>query len=70
MYNWNNSAWAKVKELRFVYDSNNLIAEYKVAGSNESLLRSYLWGEDVSGSLSGAGGVGGLLMVKDNSGNY
>ena len=70
VYNWNNSAWAKVKELRFVYDYNNLIAEYKVAGSNESLLRSYLWGEDISGSLNGAGGVGGLLMVKDNSGNY
>ncbi len=31
---------------------------------------TYLWGEDVSGSMQGAGGVGGLLAVTDSSGTY
>src|SRR5574344_728805 len=30
---------------------------------NKSLVRSYTWGLDASGSMQGAGGVGGLLMV-------
>lgn len=49
-----------IDERRFVYDGWNLIAEYN--GSN-ILLRSYAWGLDMSGSLQGAGGVGGLLLV-------
>src|SRR5262249_5271820 len=28
--------------------------------------RSYLWGSDLSGSMQGAGGVGGLLAVTDS----
>jgi RHS repeat-associated protein len=31
--------------------------------SNLNLLRSYVWGLDLSGSMQGAGGVGGLLQV-------
>ena len=31
--------------------------------TNNALVRSYVWGLDLSGSLSGAGGVGGLLWV-------
>ncbi|OGV33631.1 MAG: hypothetical protein A2020_11095 [Lentisphaerae bacterium GWF2_45_14] len=49
-------------ELKFIYDGWNLVAEYD--GSN-TLLNSYLWGEDLSGSLQGAGGVGGLLAVNN-----
>jgi RHS repeat-associated protein len=40
-------------------DSYDLIGD--VAGG--SLVRSYMWGNDMSGSQQGAGGVGGLLEV-------
>jgi RHS repeat-associated protein len=49
---------------KFVYDGWNLIAE--LDGSN-ALVRSYLWGTDLSGSPQGAGGVGGLLAVHNVS---
>jgi RHS repeat-associated protein len=45
---------------RFVYDGWNSLAEMAPTGS---LIRSYLWGNDLSGSPQGAGGVGGLLQV-------
>ena len=33
--------------------------------TNNNVVQSYLWGLDLSGSLQGAGGVGGLLEVND-----
>jgi YD repeat-containing protein len=33
-----------------------------------SLKNSYLWGPDLSGSMQGAGGVGGLLSVSEENG--
>jgi RHS repeat-associated protein len=47
---------------RFVYDGWNLIA---VLNPQLALVRSFVWGLDLSGSLQGAGGVGGLLEVND-----
>jgi len=44
----------------FLYDGWNLIAE---VSPNNSAIRSYVWGSDLSGSPQGAGGVGGLLEV-------
>jgi RHS repeat-associated protein len=62
--NWTGSGWLLVKQTAFVYDGWNLIAEYLVLGtSNLSLLRTYTWGLDLSGSLQDAGGVGGLLQI-------
>jgi len=46
----------------FVYDGWNLLA---ILNSNSSLLTSFTWGLDLSGSDQGAGGVGGLLAVHD-----
>ena len=45
---------------KFLYDGWNLVAELK---SDNSRLRTYVWGNDLSGSMQGAGGVGGLLLV-------
>ena len=45
---------------KFLYDGWNLIAE---TGPNNSPIRSYVWGTDLSGSAQDAGGVGGLLEV-------
>ena len=59
---WNNSngSGTPVTDLKCVYDGWNLIA---ILRSDSSLLNSFLWGLDLSGSLQGAGGVGGLLKV-------
>jgi RHS repeat-associated protein len=45
---------------RFLYDGWNLIATLT---PNSQLQSAYMWGNDLSGSLQGAGGVGGLLEV-------
>jgi RHS repeat-associated protein len=47
---------------KFVYDGWNLVAELD---SSNQLLRSYVWGQDVNGSLQGAGGIGGLLLINE-----
>ncbi len=61
--------WRLVKDLRFVYDGWNMIAELDhsfatgpgLTGSRVN--RTFLWGEDLSGTMTGAGGVGGLLST-------
>ncbi len=56
----------------YLYDGWNLAAEYSVANTQPSTLnhqRSYTWGLDLSGTLQGAGGVGGLLAIHEQSGN-
>ena len=45
---------------KFVYDGWNLIAELNA--TNNALINSYMWGLDVSGTMGGAGGVGGLIL--------
>lgn len=47
----------------FVYDGFNCIADYSIQNSTFNIQHSYLWGMDFSGTLQGAGGVGGLLAV-------
>ncbi|MBP7431007.1 MAG: RHS repeat-associated core domain-containing protein [Candidatus Hydrogenedentes bacterium] len=42
----------------YVYDGWNLIAE-----TDGTTAKRYVWGLDLSGSLQGAGGIGGLLSV-------
>src|SRR5271157_750072 len=44
----------------YAYDGWNLIGEL---APNGSLIRGYVWGTDLSGSMQGAGGVGGLIEV-------
>jgi RHS repeat-associated protein len=47
----------------FLYDGWNMIAEIDTTTSAR-LIRSYEWGLDVSGTMDGAGGVGGLLVER------
>jgi RHS repeat-associated protein len=59
----------------YLYDGWNIVAEYTNNGVEPlALTRTYTWGTDLSGSLQGAGGVGGLLAVRihggDHAGNY
>jgi len=48
-------------DVLFLYDGWNLVAELN--STNSAVIRSFLWGLDLSGSPQGAGGVGGLLKV-------
>jgi len=65
----------KLKTINFLWDNWNIISETTVSPiPNSSLLTtnsvSYVWGIDLSGSLQGAGGVGGLLAVVRDDGVY
>jgi RHS repeat-associated protein len=46
----------------YLYDGWNCIAEYtRSVGVSATLQKTRLWGTDLSGSMQGAGGVGGIL---------
>lgn len=51
-----------------IYDGWNLIAEYE--GTTPAFSRAHTWGLDLSGSLQGAGGVGGLLSSTLSGATY
>jgi RHS repeat-associated protein len=57
---WSGSAFNPTATNRFVYDDWNLIAELD---PTNNLIRSYVWGLDLSATMWEAGGVGGLLAV-------
>ena len=46
--------------INFLYDGWNLVG---ILNSQSTLVQSFMWGSDLSGSPQGAGGVGGLLEV-------
>ena len=52
----------------YLYDGFNCIAEYN--GTTLAVAQTYLWGMDLSGSMQGAGGVGGLLAVNQGGTYY
>jgi len=49
-----------VSSIKYLYDGWNLVV---ATNSQASVLESFMWGGDLSGSMQGAGGVGGLLEV-------
>ncbi|MEQ1749155.1 MAG: hypothetical protein ABL974_07010, partial [Prosthecobacter sp.] len=53
--------WPVTKDRRFIYDGWNMIAEIdaSITDGSLALFRSYAWGNDLSGTSQGAGGVGG-----------
>jgi RHS repeat-associated protein len=66
VYVWNatTSSYQQQSVSIFIYNGWNLAAELD---ANKTLVRSYVWGKDLSGNLEGAGGIGGLLLVKDGA---
>jgi RHS repeat-associated protein len=60
---WSGSSFTSPVTNQFVYDGWNLLAELD---TSHSALRSYMWGQDLSGSMTEAGGIGGLLLVADH----
>jgi len=64
MWNTTSGTWQVTEDLKFVSDSllfGRHIVELNA--SNDSLVRTYVWGLDLSGTMDGASGVGGLLMI-------
>ncbi|MGA2801371.1 MAG: RHS repeat-associated core domain-containing protein [Verrucomicrobiota bacterium] len=68
---WNGSTYVPQSTNKFVYDGWNLVA---ILNPDSSLLTSFQWGTDLSGSIQGAGGVGGLISMtvysETNAGTY
>jgi len=59
--------WTKQKDTLYLYDGWNLIAELDPTALTTPW-RTYAWGTDLSGTRTGAGGVGGLLWVRNFQG--
>ena len=69
VYTWNGSSWTPDSTVKFIYKSGEhcLLAELD---TSNNVLRSYFWGLDLTDTLYGAGGTGGMLMVGDGSNTY
>jgi RHS repeat-associated protein len=59
-YAWQGGAWVQTNEVRYVYDGKLVIQE---RDSLNLPTTTYVRGRDVSSSLEGAGGIGGLLAL-------
>ncbi len=57
-----SSAYSLLATASFLYDGWNPIRE-TISNQQSAITNYYTWGLDLSGSLQGAGGVGGLLAV-------
>jgi len=64
-YSWSGSGWVQTNEMRLIYDGLKIIQE---RDTNNAVLVTYTRGNDMSGTLQGAGGIGGLLARTDTSG--
>ncbi len=59
-YNWVGSAWTySGGSFRYVYNGWNRVESWDTSTNFRS---EYIWGLDLSGTLHGAGGVGGMLL--------
>jgi RHS repeat-associated protein len=65
-YTWSSGSWLLASETHYIYDGNLVIQERD--GYNQSQA-TYTRGNDLSGSLQGAGGIGGLLARTDFNGS-
>ncbi|HKW30123.1 MAG TPA: RHS repeat-associated core domain-containing protein [Verrucomicrobiae bacterium] len=64
-YAWIGSSWVQTNETHLIYDGNVIIQQ---RDSNNVPVLTLTRGNDLSGSLQGAGGIGGLLAMTENSG--
>jgi RHS repeat-associated protein len=59
---WTNGDWQVLSTNLFVYDGWNVIRQLSNCATGQLSDCSFAWGLDLSGSLQGAGGIGGLLF--------
>ena len=60
---YNGAEWQLAETHDFVWDGNNIILETIAFADGTMRTCEYFWGNDLSGTEQGAGGVGGLLAV-------
>ena len=60
-YNDSSGSYVITNDLKFLHDGWHYLAELNA--TNNALVRSYLWGSDLSGSMTGAGGW--CLLTED-----
>jgi YD repeat-containing protein len=60
---WQGGTWVQTNEVRFVYDGN-VVIQHRDANNLPQVTLTR--GRDLSGSLQGAGGIGGLLARIEN----
>jgi len=65
-WNTNSSSYTLVTEERYWYDGWNIIGRADLA---TTLVQNFVWGLDLSGTMQGAGGIGGLLILDDSQNN-
>ena len=71
VFTYTGSGWSLATDEKFIYDGRNVVAVLDASSvSPFALSRTYTWGLDLSDSLQGAGGVGGLLSAKDGGAVY
>ncbi len=65
---WNGSSFTAQSTNIYIYDGYNLIADLDGGAPLDPLplRRSFTWGLDMTGTLDGASGVGGYLMIVDH----
>jgi len=68
VYTWDGANWNGTSTNSMIYDGWNLIRE--IRNQQSQITNSYVWGLDLSSSLQGAGGVGGLLAVAEGTNVY
>ncbi len=64
-YAWLGRAWVPTNGVRYVYDGKTVLQERT---TNNVPVVTYTRGVDLSGTLQGAGGIGGLLARTDGNG--
>jgi RHS repeat-associated protein len=63
-FTWQGGQWVQTNEVYYVYDGNVVMQERNI---NNLPATTYTRGKDLSGSLEGAGGIGGLLSMTLNT---
>jgi len=64
---WNNGAWTSLSSRTFTWDGWLMTDETLTTGTAQPETTSYVWGLDLSQTITGAGGVGGLLSMTDDT---
>jgi hypothetical protein len=74
VWTYTGGAWPETPRLiePYVYDGWNVVLTLNGASSNppNAIIRKSTWGLDLSGTLQGAGGIGGLLANREGANSY
>ena len=70
-FTWTGGAWLQTNEVRYIYDGRVVLQERFYVPAGSTLIPqntvTYTRGNDLSGTLQGAGGIGGLLARSEIS---